>query len=226
MRKLLFAAPVVLLGLQFSAVAAEVDTLAPGTEITVRTNEPIDVRDWHRGRIYRGELARDVFATDGDLAFSRGTPVELTVRQIGDHEMVVDLESIITNGRRFVVDTTSQVYNTRERQGVGGNERTAKYVGGGAIIGGIIGAIAGGGKGAAIGAAAGAASGAGAQVITRGRELHIPAESLLTFRLERPLRYVEGPDNGVMRNGYHYHDYRDPRDNPNNYRDNRDDRRQ
>jgi hypothetical protein len=226
MRKLLFAAPAVLLGLQFSAVAAEVDTLAPGTEIMVRTDERIDVSNWDRGRIYRGELARDLRATDGDVAFLRGTPVELTVRQVGDHDFVIDLEAILANGRRFMVDTTGQENDTGRRQGVGGNERTAKYVGGGAIIGSIIGAIAGGGKGAAIGAAAGAASGAGAQVATRGRELHIPPESLLTFRLERPLRYVEGPDNGVMRNGYHYHDYRDPRDNPNNYRDNRDDRRQ
>ena len=211
MRKLLFAAPAIMLALQFSVIAAEVDTLAPGTEVAVRTNEPIDVRDWDRGRIYRGELARDVRATDGDLAFPRGTPVELTVRQIGDHEMVIDLESILANGRRFVVDTTGEVYNTRQRQGVGDNGRTAKYDGGGAIIGGIIGAIAGGGKGAAIGAAAGAASGAGAQMATRGREVHIPPESLLTFRLERPLHYVEGPDSGYTRDGHHYHDYRDDR---------------
>ena len=225
MRKLLFMAPAMMVGLQFSAVAAEVDTLPPGTEIAVRTIDPIDVSTWDRGRIYRGELARDLHATDGDLAFPRGTPVELTVRQVGDHEYVVDLESILANGRRFMVDTNGPAYNTGRRENVGGNERTAKYVGGGAIIGSIIGAIAGGGKGAAIGAAAGAASGAGAQVATRGRELHIPPESLLTFRLERPLRFVEGPDNGYMREGHHYHDYRDDRYDP-NYRDNRDDRRQ
>jgi hypothetical protein len=224
MRKLLFVAPALVLGMQFSAVAAEVDTLAPGTEIAVRTDDRIDVSSYDRGRIYRGEIANDLRATDGDLAFPRGTPVELTVRQVGDHDFVIDLESIMANGRRFMVDTSGQAYNTGRREGVGGNERTAKYVGGGAIIGSIIGAIAGGGKGAAIGAAAGAAAGAGSQVATRGRELHIPPESILTFRLERPLRYVEGPDNGVMRNGQHYHDYRDPRDNY--YRDNRDERRQ
>lgn len=224
MRKLLFAAPALLLGLQISAAAAEVDTLAPGTEITVRTEERIDVSNWDRGRIYRGELARELRATDGDLAFPRGTPVELTVRQVGDRDFVIDLESIIADGHRFMVDTTGQTFDTGRREGVGGNERTAKYVGGGAIIGSIIGAIAGGGKGAAIGAAAGAASGAGAQIATRGRELHIPPESLLTFRLERPLRYVEGPDNGYMREGHHYHDYRHDRDNF-NYRDNRDDGR-
>ena len=219
MHKLLWAAPAILLGLQCSVASAEVDTVAPGTEIVVRTDEPIMVRDWDRGRIFRGEIVRDVVATDGDLAFPRGTPVELIVRQIGNHEMAVDLESIIVNGRRFVVDASGVDYNTRDRQSVGGNRRTAKYVGGGAVLGTIIGAIAGGGKGAAIGAAAGAASGAGAQVLTRGREVRIPVESLLTFRLDRPLRYVEGADNGYMRNGRHYHDYRDYRDNR-EYRDN------
>ena len=46
-------------------------------------------------------------------------------------------------------------------------------------------------------------------MLTRGREVRVPAETLLTFRLDQPLRYVESPDNGYMRNGYHYHDYRD-----------------
>jgi hypothetical protein len=207
MRKILWTLPL-LLSAQFYA-SAEVDRVAPGTEITVRTNEPIEIQTWDRGRIYRGQVARDVVATDGDIAFPRGAEAELIVRQVADHDMVVDLEAIYVNGRRFVVDASGQDFNTRNRQGVGGNNRTAKYVGGGAIIGSIIGAIAGGGKGAAIGAAAGAASGAGAQTLTRGREIHVPAESLLTFRLDRPLRYAEGPDNGYNRDGRHYHDYRD-----------------
>ena len=204
MRKLLWLVPAFLVGLQ----AREVDTLAPGTQLLVRTDEPIHMREYDRGRIYRGELARDVYATDGDLAFSRGTPVELIVRDLGNGEMVVDMESIISNGRRFVVAASGTEYDTHGRPGVGENRRTAKYVGGGAVIGSIIGAIAGGGKGAAIGAAAGAASGAGTQVLTRGREIRIPEESLLTFRLDQPLRYLEGPDTGFERNGHHYHEYR------------------
>ncbi|HYL74881.1 MAG TPA: hypothetical protein VEU96_11795 [Bryobacteraceae bacterium] len=207
MRKLFFAVPALIMGMQFPA-AAEVDMAPPGAEIAVRTNEPIEIREWDRGRIYYGELARDVYATDGDLAFPRGTQVEMIVRQLGDHDMALDLEAITTNGRRFTVEASGQEYDTRGgRPGIGENRRTGKFVGGGALIGSIIGAIAGGGKGAAIGAAAGAAGGASAQMATRGREIHIPVESLLTFRLDRPLRYVEGPDNGYTRNGHHYHDY-------------------
>ena len=60
-------------------------------------------------------------------------------------------------------------------------------VGGGALLGTLVGAIAGGGKGAAIGAASGAAAGAGAQVLTRGKAVKVPAESKLRFKLEEPL---------------------------------------
>jgi hypothetical protein len=89
-------------------------------------------------------------------------------------------------------------------KGIGANRRTGEFVGGGAVLGPIIGAIAGGGKGAAIGAAAGAAAGAGGQVITRGRTVRVPPESLLTFRIERGLT-VGVPDNGYQRGRWHYH---------------------
>jgi hypothetical protein len=61
-------------------------------------------------------------------------------------------------------------------------------VGGGALLGTLIGAVAGGGAGAAAGAAIGAAGGAAAQVLTRGDEVRVPPESVLTFRLDSPLR--------------------------------------
>ena len=60
-------------------------------------------------------------------------------------------------------------------------------VGEGAALGTLLGAIAGGAKGAVVGAVAGAAAGAGAQVLTRGKQLRIPAESVLTFRTDRTL---------------------------------------
>jgi len=83
---------------------------------------------------------------------------------------------------------TSEGAGESRRDGVGANRRTGEYVGGGAVLGAIIGAIAGGGRGAAIGGAAGAGAGAGIQIITRGKELHVPAETVIRFRLDRPLR--------------------------------------
>jgi hypothetical protein len=75
-----------------------------------------------------------------------------------------------------------------QRTGIGKNKRTAETVGAGAALGTIIGAIAGGGKGAAIGVLAGAAGGAGVQVPTRGRDVQVPSETVLKFRLDKAVR--------------------------------------
>ena len=55
----------------------------------------------------------------------------------------------------------------------------------------IVGAVAGGGKGAAIGALSGVAAGAATQSVTRGKGVRIPAETVLSFRLEAPIRIRE-----------------------------------
>ena len=64
-------------------------------------------------------------------------------------------------------------------------------IGGTAALGAIIGAIAGGGKGAAIGALAGGGAGTATQGLTRGQAVRIPAETLLRFKLEAPVRIRE-----------------------------------
>ena len=81
--------------------------------------------------------------------------------------------------------------NASVRQGLGANKRTGKFVGGGALLGTVLGAIAGGSRGAAIGALAGGAAGAGGEVLTRGRALHIPPETILRFRLDYPVYLYE-----------------------------------
>jgi hypothetical protein len=177
--------------------------LAPGTLIPVRTNEYIRADDTDY-RVFSGTVDQDVRGTDGRVAIPRGSAVELIARHARDNDLVLDLDSVTVNGQRYAVDTDTQ--RVASRDGIGANRRTGEFVGGGAILGSIIGAIAGGGKGAAIGAAAGAAAGAGGQVLTRGRAISVPPESLLTFRLERPLN-IGVTDRGIMRDGQHYHDY-------------------
>jgi hypothetical protein len=185
-----------------SIAFAQGDRLPTGTNIEIRTNEGIDLRDPSDGRIFSGSVARDVFDQNGNLAIPQGSHAELIVRNLGRDERAVDLESIDVNGRRYVIQSETRV---GQRQGLGENKRTGEFVGGGALLGTIVGAIAGGGKGAAIGAAAGAAAGAGSQVATRGRSVWVPAESILRFRLNQPLVVYNGPDNGYMRDGRHYH---------------------
>jgi hypothetical protein len=73
------------------------------------------------------------------------------------------------------------------RRSKGRGKRTAIGAGGGGAAGAIIGAIAGGGKGAAIGAAAGAGAGTAGAVFTGKRDITLPAETKLNFKLAQPL---------------------------------------
>jgi hypothetical protein len=162
-------------------------TIEAGTTIAVRTSETINANGTD-GRVFEGEVVDDVLNRNGSVAIPRGSPVELVVKNVTDTELAVDLSSVTVNNQRYGLETGGSAVTGERRDGIGVNERTGKYVGGGALLGAVVGAIAGGKKGAAIGAGAGAAAGAGTQILTRGKSVRIPAESLLTFRLQQPLR--------------------------------------
>jgi hypothetical protein len=161
-----------------------------GTEIVVRTIDPIETRQANPRQHFLASVESDVLDADGNVVIPRGSPAHLIVRSVGDGEIAVDLRSVNVNGRRYILNSEN-ITNMRLREGPGANERTGAFVGGGAVLGTILGAIAGGGKGAAIGALAGGAAGAGAQVLTRGPALHIPSETILRFRLDHPVYLFE-----------------------------------
>jgi outer membrane lipoprotein SlyB len=89
------------------------------------------------------------------------------------------------NGQRYIV--SSEDVTRTGGTGIGANKKTGEYVGGGALLGAIIGAVAGGGKGAAIGAAVGAGAGAGGVILTRGKQVNVPVETVLNFKLDQNL---------------------------------------
>jgi hypothetical protein len=158
--------------------------LASGTQIKVRTAQSIKATSSNLGHTYAATVADDVADTSGNLVIPRGSPARLVlVRGSKPDRVTLDLSSVTIHGQRYTIPATNETKTAA--QGVGKNKRTAKYVGGGALAGTVIGAIAGGGKGAAIGAIAGGAAGAGAQILTEGRSLNIPTETLLTYKLNQ-----------------------------------------
>jgi len=183
--------------------AAASDWIPRDTTIIVRTNETIHIAATEGdGRVYPGTVDSDVFDRDGNLLVPRGSNAELIVRRIGRDEVAVDLDSITVNGHRYGVaatETEAEAARTSPNK-----KRVGEFTGGGAILGTILGAVAGGGKGAAIGAAAGAGAGALTGLSTRGKTLNVPVESLVTFRLEQPIR-IDMPDGGYDQDGHHYH---------------------
>jgi hypothetical protein len=172
------------------------ERIEAGSLVTVRTNEEIRT-DRNDDRVYTGVVDQDVQDASGRPALPRGTRVELVVRAVEGRELVLDLESVVVEGQRYMVRAEE---NVQAPEGLGANRRTARYVGGGALLGSIIGAVAGGGKGALIGGVAGAAAGAGGEVLTRGQSVRVPRDSLLTFRLERPLELRDDRANRGFRN--------------------------
>jgi len=146
--------------------------LAPGTMISVRPTESIDV-ERKDNRVYYGIVDQDVRGNNGQLAIPRGSKVELIVRVERDNDLILDLESVMVNGERYAIQTeANRVESTRDNS----------------LVGAIVGAVNGG--------------------EVRGRSVRIPRDTLLTFRLDRPLN-IGVADRGIDRDGRHYHDWYD-----------------
>jgi hypothetical protein len=173
-------------------VTARTYELPSGSEISVRTNEAIDSATAAEGQVFDAQVTRDLRDANGDVAVPRGSGALIVIKSAskggrirGASDLVLDLQSVVINGKPYSVETAD--ISQKGKSGLGANRRTAEYTGGGAALGAIIGAIAGHGKGAAIGAGAGAGAGALTQILTKGGAIKVPAESVLTFKLDKPL---------------------------------------
>src|SRR6266446_4243925 len=155
-----------------------------GTKVPVRTEETIDSATAAEGQTYAAEIADDVFDANSDVVVPRGANAQVVIRSAtkgnrfhGTSDLVLDLQSISVGGKQYLVSTTD--LQQKGKQGFGANKRTAEFTGGGAALGAIIGAIAGAGAGAVT------------QVATKGGAIRVPAETVLTFQLDKPVQIVE-----------------------------------
>lgn len=173
-----------------SGSSRRLERLPSGTELTVRTAEDIDSSTAVVDQTFSAIVERDIRGESDNVIIPAGSHAVLVVREMssggttGSPDIVLDMQSMTVSGRRYLVSTTDLRKDTGT--GLGKNKRTAETVGGGAALGTIIGAIAGGAKGAAIGVLVGAAGGAGVQVLNKGKDVRVPAETLLTFTLNKP----------------------------------------
>jgi hypothetical protein len=163
-------------------------TLAQGTLLQLRTNEPVNSKRAKEGEAVQFTVIQDVFI-DSVLAIPRGATAhgEVTeVKQAGDLKgspmLELKLTSLDMGGENYPVDS-----DQFKVKGPGKGGYTAHNVVGGAMMGTIIGCIAGRGIGCAIGAGAGAAAGAAASPATPGPGVWIPAEARVDFHLSTPL---------------------------------------
>jgi len=78
--------------------------LVPGTSITVRPTESIDV-ERKDNRVYTAIVDQDVRGGNGQVAIPRGSTGELIVRVARDNDLILDLESVTVNGQRYAIRT-------------------------------------------------------------------------------------------------------------------------
>jgi hypothetical protein len=179
-----------------AAIQTKTFEIPAGTEVSVQNDETIDSSKAAEGQTYAAEVTAAVRDANGAVVIPRGANAQLVIKSAssggrirGSSDLVLDLRSVSVDGQEYALNATD--LEKKGNSGIGANKRTGEFVGGGAALGAVIGAIAGGGKGSAIGAGAGAGAGALTQVLTKGSSIKIPAETVMTFKLDQPVRIVE-----------------------------------
>ena len=158
------------------------------TVISVVLDETVGSKVSRPGQTFTATVRQPV-EVDGRVAIPKGARATGLVKDAkpagrfkGGAQLELTLTSIEVHGKNYDVQTTAPTENSK-----GKGKRTAAMVGGGAGGGALIGGLAGGGKGAIIGGLIGAAAGTGGAGLTGNREITLPAETPITFKLVEPL---------------------------------------
>lgn len=156
--------------------------------LSVRMNQSINVKHAQAGQPFSGTVVNPV-SVDGNMVIPSGSTAEGVVvrahkrgRFKGASVLQLTLTGLNVNGRHYRIDTSSL---TRTKKGKG--KRTAAFIGGGTGLGMLIGGVATGGVGLLVGGLAGAGAGTAAGAFTGNRDIDIPAESVVNFRLAEPI---------------------------------------
>ena len=148
---------------------------------------------------FTGEIVEPVMR-NGTVLIPRGTHVRGRIDEAhrrghfkGRSVLELRLVSMTLNGNEYGLDTRDTV---RSKKGKG--KRSAAFIGGGAGMGMLIGGLATGGVGLLVGGLAGGGAGALGAAFTGNKDLSIPAESVVTFRLQDALTL--SPETQVSQN--------------------------
>lgn len=167
-------------------------SLPAGTQVQVRLDSDLGSAISHAGDAFTATVAQDV-AVNGKTVIPREARAEGVVvdaKPLGHFKggalLSVRLDRVTTRWGSYPVETSSI---SRAEKGKG--KRTGLFAGGGAAFGALVGGLAGGGKGVAIGALAGGGAGTAGGALTGNEQIVLPAETLLTFRLDHSVHITE-----------------------------------
>ncbi len=156
-----------------------------GTALAIRVDQRLSAKGSRAGEKFTGEVVDPVMDSNGNAVIPKGATVTGIVDDAhrrghfkGASDLELRLTSLTLNGKEYPLETAEM----RERK-KGKGKRTAGMIGGGAGLGMLIGGVASGGTGLLIGGLAGAGAGTAGAGLTGNRDLVIPAESIVHFKL-------------------------------------------
>ena len=173
-----------------SAVPQPVDvTIQAGTTLTIRIDQRISVKTSRTGDTFTGELVDPVLAGDISMLLPKGTLVSGVVDAShrrghfkGRSLLQLRLTSLTLNGTQYSL-TTRDLAESKKGKG----RRSAALIGGGSGLGMIVGGVASGGVGLLVGGLVGGGAGTAVAGLTGNRDIVIPAESIVRFKLAEDL---------------------------------------
>ena len=155
-----------------------------GTVITVNLLSQVGSKTSQAGDRFEASLVKPVVVGDkvvipkGADASGRVISAHAAGRFKGAATLDLVLDTVSIHGVPHPIQTAAFARHSK-----GKGKRTAGMIGGGTAGGALIGALAGGAKGAGIGALVGAGAGTLTSAFTGKREITLPAESVVSFKL-------------------------------------------
>lgn len=161
-------------------------TVPAGTMLAIRVDQRISVKSSRAGDTFTGELVEPVLnPDDNSVIIPKGAAVGGVVDAShrrghfkGRSLLELRLTSLTMNGTQYPL-TTRDLAESKKGKG----RRSAAMIGGGAGLGMLVGGVATGGVGLVVGGLVGGGAGTAAAGLTGNRDLDIPAESIVHFKL-------------------------------------------
>ncbi|HWG19479.1 MAG TPA: hypothetical protein VG225_03045 [Terracidiphilus sp.] len=156
-----------------------------GTTLAIRVDQRISVKHSRTGDQFTGELVEPILASDNSILVPKGSPVKGIVDAShkrghfkGASLLELRLTSLTLNGQEYPLETRDLAERKK-----GKGKRSAALIGGGSGLGMLVGGVASGGVGLVVGGLVGGGAGTAAAGLSGNRDIDIPAESIVHFKL-------------------------------------------
>jgi hypothetical protein len=157
--------------------------------LTIRIDQRISVKSSRAGDTITGEMVDPVLAGDNSVLVPKGAlvggVVDVSHRRghfKGRSLLELRLTSLTLNGTQYSLTTHDL---SRSKKGKG--RRSAAFIGGGSGLGMLVGGVASGGVGLVVGGLVGGGAGTAVAGLTGNRDIDIPAEAIVRFKLANDL---------------------------------------